>query len=281
MKIKNIILLILSFCLCFSLIGCKDETVDETPTVSEPVQEIEVSEDITLKGNFLDIYDDIEGHDIEKFLATAIVNVRPEEYRNNDFPIITADDKNADLIFTLMGFKPEDTLEFAISTTNSNSRAYCVAIVKPNDVFFENVYLGMSNRIADLQRSVSDYPDQVAVVDTCKFEQVGEYLVLVICENSDKVFEQLYKVMSSTDLSDLESVAGFTEEERNSYYDKALEEEISQIESGVGEVTVTPVEDPYPSEETNTSVETNTNVESDNSELEGTSSDTNSDTTIE
>lgn len=277
MRIKNIVLFILSFCFCFLLVGCQQNENEKIEEVTDSIQEVEVSEDLTLKGNFLSVYDDIEGHEIEKFLATAIVNVRPEEYRNNDFPIITEDDKNADLIFTLMGFRPEDTMEFAISTTNSNSRAYCVAIVEPKEMLFENVYMGIANRITDIQRSVADYPDQVAVANDYVFEQMSQYLILVICENADAVYEQLVKVMASADLSDLESVPGFTDEERESYYQEALEEEITQIESEVGEVTVTPIEDPYPSEETSNEVieedievsDNNDNFDSLNNSTEG------------
>lgn len=243
-KNKIFLFIFIIFSFLFLLIGCSDrddKDIKETP--SESVQEIEVQEDIILKGAFLKDYKDIDAHDINKFLGTAIVNVRPEEYRENDIPIISEKSPNADLVFTLMHLKPEMLETYAISTSASNSRAYCVAIIKPHVEYSEQVMVSISERIEDLLKNVKDYPDQLYVVENHKMQQVGDYIVLVICENSDKVFDELVKVMENTDLTTLNSIPMFTDDERDKFYQEALNNKLEEIESEIGEVTVTPVEE--------------------------------------
>lgn len=242
-KNKIFLFIFIIFSFLFLLIGCSNNSKDVDEKSSEPVQEIEVQNDIVLKGTFLEDYKDIDAQDINKFLGTAIVNVRPEEYRKNDIPVISDKSPNADLVFTLMHLKPEMLETYAISTSASNSRAYCVAIIKPYVEYSEQVMVSISERIEDLLKNVKDYPDQLYVVENHKMQQVGDYIVLVICENSDKVFEELVKVMENTDLTTLNSVPMFTDDERDKFYQDALNKELEEIESEIGEVTVTPVEE--------------------------------------
>ena len=82
---KKFLLILLSFLLVFSLCSCTKNIVEEDVVTDEKT----ISSTVTLKGNVLDVYKDIEDYELEKFLATAVVNVRPKEFRKNDIPIIT------------------------------------------------------------------------------------------------------------------------------------------------------------------------------------------------
>ena len=243
---KKFSLFLLSFFLIIFCCSCKSSepsTVENSSDGEEVVNEIEVSETITLKGNFLSEYENIDAPDISKFLGTAIVKVRPEEYQNNDIPVISKDSKNADYIFTVMHLNPEYLDEYAISLSENSTRAYTVAVIKSKPNFEEDAVVGMSTRISDLYKSMKNYPDQMYLVEHAVMEQAGDYLVLVICDNADKVFEQIYKVMGNTDLTTIESVPLMTDEELEKIEKEALDEELANLDSDVEDVIVTPIED--------------------------------------
>lgn len=216
---------------------------------SKPVENIEPSpvesenneSKIELKGEYLDNYKEVNAPEVSKFLGTMIVNIRPEDYRISDIPIISTTDKDADMIFTLMHLNAGYLEEYAVSTSQSNTRAYSVAIVKAKKGYEEEVVVGLSTRIDDLRRGVKNYPDQLYLVDNVVMEQVGDYLVFIICDNADKVYDEFYKVMVSTDLNDLTVVSMMTEAERLEIENKYLEQEKQNINSEIGEVIVTPI----------------------------------------
>lgn len=247
---KKILLLILSIVFVFSLCACNSDTEDkpiETPNEdienSEYV-EVEVSENIVLKGTFLSEYSDAkyEGLDIGKFLGTAIVNVRPEEYRKNDIPIISGDSPNADLVLNSMFLKEEYLENFAISASLNSTRAYTVAIMEAAPYCEEYLVKGVEQRIRSLYEQVKDYPDQLYLVDNAVVTQMGNFLVLVICDNAQDVCKAIDEVMTNTDLTTLKSVPYMTEEERIAIENEALEKEISDLSTDIGEVIVTPIE---------------------------------------
>lgn len=249
---KILLLLILSIVLVFSLCACNSDTEEEKliETPNEEVEnpeyvEIEVSENIVLKGTFLLEYSDVkyEGLDIGKFLGTAIVNVRPEEYRKNDIPIISGDSPNADLVLNSMFLKEEYLENFAISASLNSTRAYTVAIMEAAPYCEEYLVKGVEQRIRSLYEQVKDYPDQLYLVDNAVVTQMGNFLVLVICDNAQDVCKAIDEVMTNTDLTTLKSVPYMTEEERIAIENEALEKEISGLSTDIGEVIVTPVEE--------------------------------------
>lgn len=263
---RKLLISILCGLLIFSCCACENKNSNEKVENSEPpVKEVEVSENVTLtlKGEILDEYKDIEGLDISKFLGTAIVKVRPEEYRNQDIPVITEDDTKADLVFTLMHLNPEYLEEYAISVSESNTRAYTVAIVKAKPNFEEELTVGYSQRLEDLSKSMKKYPDQMYLLEHIKLEQIGDYLVLIVCDNAEEVYNQIYNVMEKLDLDLIEPVPLMTDEEREQIEKEALNKELSAIDSEVEDIIVTPVEEPIipVQEEVNNTIDENTESE--------------------
>lgn len=248
---KKILLLILSIVFVFSLCACNSDTEDKPIETSNgdvensEYVEVEVSENIVLKGTFLSEYSDAkyEGLDIGKFLGTAIVNVRPEEYRKNDIPIISGDSPNADLVLNSMFLKEEYLENFAISVSLNSTRAYTVAIMEAAPYCEEYLVKGVEQRIRSLYEQVKDYPDQLYLVDNAVVTQMGNFLVLVICDNAQDVCKAIDEVMTNTDLTTLKSVPYMTEEERIAIENEALEKEISDLSTDIGEVVVTSVEE--------------------------------------
>ena len=115
---------------------------------------------------------------------------------------------------SLMHLKEEYFENYAISTSQSNTRAYTVALLKAEYGYEEQIINSIGERISDLYVSVKNYPDQLYLLENAIIEQVGDYLFVIICDNSDKVFEELKKVMINTDLTTLEVVPYMTDEER-------------------------------------------------------------------
>lgn len=240
---KSVLCLVLCLLVCFVLSACKYE--EGEVNTSNITENNETSVDvIDFKGDYLDEYKNTEVEEVRKFFGTAIVNVRPKEYRKFDIPIISETDEGANLVSNLLHLELEWLEEYAMSVSQSNTRAYTVAIVKPKVEYIENVISAVSLRLNDLERTMVNYPDQMYLVENAIVEQVGDYLVILVCDNSDEVFKQIYNVMSSCDLGDLKEVSMMTEEERKSIEDKALNEEISKLSEDIEEVVVTPYVEP-------------------------------------
>jgi len=240
---KRLSAIALCFLMLFSLCACGDKDVEEPP-VEEVVPEVVVTEDLVLRGEFLSEYTEIDAPDINKFLGTAIVNVRPEEYRKNDIPIISENSPDANLYFTLMYLKPEYLDSYAFVTSESNTRAYTIAIMKAKPNCEEYLVNAINMRIADLYEDVKDYPDQLYLLENHIINQVGDYLVFVVCDNADDVFNTIANVMANTDLTTIEPVPYMTDEERSEIEKAVLTKELNSLEDSIGDVIVTPVEAP-------------------------------------
>ena len=244
---KKIFVLGLAILMSFSLVACGDKEdvpTEDNTSVEQPVPEVTVEDEIVLRGEFLPEYFELNTNDINKFLGTAIMNVRPEEYRINDIPVISSDSPNAGLIMSLMHLKEEYFENYAISTSQSNTRAYTVALLKAEYGYEEQIINSIGERISDLYVSVKNYPDQLYLLENAIIEQVGDYLFVIICDNSDKVFEELKKVMINTDLTTLEVVPYMTDEERAKIEEDAYNLENIEVEGEIDEVIVTPIEAP-------------------------------------
>ena len=248
-KMKRIYLIALSCFLILALCACsnneKPSDIVEKPPVSEV--EVDMGNDIklTLKGDFLDEYSDpvFDGLDVNKFLGTAIVKVRPEEYQAFDIPIISEDSPDAKKVLSLMHLSTEYLDSYAISTTTNVTRAYTVAIIKPTAYSEEFILDAFDSRIYDLYSQVKDYPDQLYLVENFVLKQVGDFIVFIICDNADEVFDAIFKVMGNTDLTTIVPVPYMTEEERVAIEEEVLKAENLSLEEEIGEVIVTPVDD--------------------------------------
>lgn len=245
MKKRNICLVFLVclfiFILFMSSCTKKDNIIDNIDINNN--ENLEIQDMIDFKGEYLEVYKNKKVPEVRKFLGTAIVNVRPEEYRDFDIPIISEEDIDARLILNLVHLESYWLEDYAISASQSNTRAYTVYIVKPKEEYVEQVVSAVEYRLSDLNRTLINYPDQLYLVDNAVIEQVGDYLVVVICDNEKEVFNEIYKVMDTVDLNKLTTVALMTEEERVNIENKALQEEIDALYATIDEVVITPIEE--------------------------------------
>ena len=255
---KKIVLSLLSFSLILSLCACQtvDDKSKEPEKPTETEIEIPYSEDkVIIKGDFLDEYSDpmYDGLDINKFLGTAIMNVRPEEMRVSNIPIISKNSPRAEVVFNLVHLSPEDLENYAIAASEDVTRAYTVAIVKAKPFCEEKIMSGLQLRIDEVYKQVQDYPDQIYISENMQTAQVGDFLVVVICDNADKVIKEFIKVLENTDLTTINSIPFYTEEERieieNEILNRTKSEFEEQEKDEVGEVEITPVEIPEEIEE--------------------------------
>lgn len=227
------ILLLLSLILIFTCSSCKKEEVEVTST--PPPVETEEPEYV-LKGDYLEEYKDIRVTEESKFLGTAIVKLRPEEYQYKDIPIISTEQENADLILTLMHLDSSYMDEFAISASDSYTRAYTFAIIKPKVGYEQTILVALDTRMTEMEERLKNYPDQLYIINNAVVQQVGDYIVFIACDNADDVYKELFNVMSETDLSVITPVPFMTEEERKELEDNYLKEQVEEIESNVTEI---------------------------------------------
>lgn len=244
---KKILCLVISLILCLTIFSActnnkntesSETNIDETSNLS--------SEDkgYILKGEYLEEYKNLEVSEESKFFGTAIVNIRPKEYRSFDIPIINMENPNSNLIMTLMHLDVSWLEEYAISASQSSTRAYTVAVLKAKQGMEGNVVNAVSERLNDLTRGMRNYPDQMYLVENAVIEQVGNYLLFIVCDNADKVYKEFEEIMESTDLADLDVIPMLTEEERLEIENEALEVEIEKLETDIDNVIITPVEEP-------------------------------------
>lgn len=236
---KKFLLFFIVLSLVFSLCSCKNK--EEVTEIQS--EEKTISSTITLKGSILDEYKGIEGKELEKFLATAVVNVRPKEYRKNDIPVFSKDMQNSTIMLNLMHLDESIVDSFVISASQNNTRAYTVAICKAKVGFEPQLVNAYNMRVEDLKRINKEFPDQMYLIDNYEMHQVGEYLVLVICDNGDKVFEEIKKIMTNYDLTTLQEIPMLTDLERENIENDALEKVLEEMDKEIREVVITPVEE--------------------------------------
>lgn len=261
-KVLLSIICIVCIVSCLSACSKKEEVVE----VPNTVENEDIANVLEFKGEYLKEYKNMEVPEVRKFLGTAVVNVRPKEYRKFDLPVISNTDTDFKLVMNLMHLEEEWLDDFVISITKGNTRAYTVAFLKPKSNYVEQVVTSVKYRLEDLNRTLVNYPDQMYLLNNAEINQVGDFLVIVICDNADKVYKEFYEVMESVDLANLNEVPMMTENERKKIEDEALQKEIDLLYEEIDEVIVTPVEEPIeePIEE---SIENNFNTEN-SSEIE-------------
>lgn len=240
---KRIVLIFLSVLVFFSLSACKhkEESENSMGNESEEIVEIETRDNRVLRGKIAEVFKESKGSDVNKFLGTAILNVRPEEYRNNDIPIVDIEDKNGDLIFTLLHFNPDYFEEYAVSTSINMTRVYTVAILKIEPGYEEIFFNAIVTRLEELKKVGEKYPDQEYLLENMILETVGRYTILVICDNAEDVFRELYPVVMDWDITKIQSVPWLTDEEREVLETKALQEDLDEIEADLLDIIVTPI----------------------------------------
>lgn len=244
---KRFLIICLSLLLIFSLCACEQEEpieVVESPSVTDEPEVEPSTDEYSFKGDFLKEYSDekYNGLDVNKFLGTAIVKLRPLEYQIADIPVISNESSDAERVFTLLHLDPDYLVNYAISASSNSTRAYTFAIMQAAPYCEELIVSAIETRVVDLYQQVKDYPDQLYLVENSIVTQLGDFVIFIICDNADMVLAELTEVFKSMDLDSIESVPYMTDEERKVIEDAAFENDTSDLFSDVGDVIVTPVE---------------------------------------
>ena len=107
----------------------------------------------------------------------------------------------------------------------------------------EMIVNSIENRMADLYQQVKDYPDQLYLLENSIVTQLGDFVVFIVCDNAEMVYQELAKVFDSMDLDSIQSVPYMTDEERKVLEDAAFSNDTSDLFTDVGEVEVTRVDE--------------------------------------
>ncbi len=104
---------------------------------------------------------------------------------------------SSQMIFDTLGFAPEDIEAGALSVSLINVRAYGMAVIKPAAGKEEAVLSGCQNFVALQQKSFETYlQDQYAIAKNAKCENLNGYVVMVMGENSDAIYQAISDALS-------------------------------------------------------------------------------------
>lgn len=129
--------------------------------------------------------------ELVELYTKAITDNGGEDVEYN--PVITefkAED-GSDYMAEAMGIKAEDLKAFGISASMMNISAYAIAAVMPAEGKDADVKAVLDAYVAQKQGEFEHYlPDQYEITKNAKVETLDDGTILmVMCENSDKVFE--------------------------------------------------------------------------------------------
>lgn len=206
--------LFLVFLVLILLCGCSlknSDTILKDPNLQLPnIEELErpnkvedVFKDIEFNGVFLNEYADVDSFDVNKFLGSAIYYLSCGKDIAYPIPIIPGYDNYEDIILKLMHLRKEYLQYYAISVSMEQDNIYTFAIVRANSDYIDNVYYAFNQRLFDMETVANYYPEYKDMFENYVYEQLGSFIVLIICEDSESVLEDLYNVMKSGDLTEI------------------------------------------------------------------------------
>lgn len=128
--------------------------------------------------------------------SQAITAARDEEM-NQYFPVMTNTGENdpteQEMVFSVLGFTPEDVTAYGVSLSLMNVNAYAIAAVMPAEGKEETVKTGLENYVESQKSSFEFYlEDQFAIASGARVETLDDgTLLLVMTEDQDTVLESI------------------------------------------------------------------------------------------
>ena len=128
--------------------------------------------------------------------SQAITAARDEEM-NQYFPVMTNTGENdpteQEMVFSVLGFAPEDVTAYGVSLSLMNVNAYAIAAVMPAEGKEETVKTGLENYVESQKSSFEFYlEDQFAIASGARVETLDDgTLLLVMTEDQDTVLESI------------------------------------------------------------------------------------------
>lgn len=124
---------------------------------------------------------------------TAIEGARTAQ-DNEGMPVITAaEDEMAEMVFPLIGFKPEYAQAYAISVSPWNISAYGIAVIAPKEEQKQAVLDGLNTFVENQRKAFENYlPDAYENAKNAKVTTLDDgTVILVMCPNQDDVLKSI------------------------------------------------------------------------------------------
>lgn len=178
----------LLLCLCLALAACGGQSADRQPTDQPAAQPTDRLEPTDRAGK--------TPEELAEAYTQAIQAARDDEM-NEYFPVMTNATENdpaeQEMIFTMLGFAPEDVEAYGLSMSLMNVNAYAIVAVKPAKDKEETVKTGLEGYIESQKASFERYlEDQYEIASNAKLETLDDGTVLlVMCDGQDAVFDSV------------------------------------------------------------------------------------------
>ena len=137
---------------------------------------------------FMDEYNALPYEEIESTLTEK--GFTAEEIA--DFQQAEGTARASQMVFDTLGITSEDIEAGALSISLINVRAYGMALIKPAEGKEEAVLSACQNFVALQQKNFETYlQDQYAIAKEAKCETINGYVVMVMGENSDAIYQSI------------------------------------------------------------------------------------------
>ena len=105
---------------------------------------------------------------------------------------------SSQMIFDTLGLTAEDIEAGALSISMINVHAYGMVLIKPAEGKEETVLSACQNFVELQQKNFETYlQDQYAIAKNAKCETINGYVVMVMCENSDTVYQSISDILNA------------------------------------------------------------------------------------
>ena len=106
--------------------------------------------------------------------------------------------RSSQMIFETLGLSAEDIEAGALTISLINVRAYGMALIKPAEGKEETVLSACQNFVELQQKNFETYlQDQYAIAKNAKCETINGYVVMVMGENSDAIYQSISDTLNA------------------------------------------------------------------------------------
>lgn len=142
-------------------------------------------------------YEGLNITDANKNLGDIINYARVASDNETYIPILSNEQEGAKGAFEVLGINPEDVTEYALSVDVTNEEAYAVVVVKAAEGQEAKVTEGLQGFIDNKAEVLKDDTDRIDIVNTATVENVGDYIVMVMCKDSKDVASKIAEAINN------------------------------------------------------------------------------------
>lgn len=188
---KKLLMVGVSLMIILSLVACSKKENDKKDDANKPGIEDNVDKDNQENGKDESKEDDKtngESNNDESSksaLAEIITSNRDKDTNDSMGIVVSKDDSDAEITFSMLGIDEKDMSEYAISLSPMNINAYCVAIVKPADGKKDTIKKAFETYKSSQEEAFEQYlQEQYKIAQDAVITEVGDYIVFAMCEDS-------------------------------------------------------------------------------------------------